>query len=183
MKVYLFAGKAEAGKTTAAELLVQQLRSTHPESRVVRMAYGDYLKQVVKTVFGWDGKKDEAGRHLLQWFGTDVVRAKSPNFWIDSVVRLAKVLDGVVDYLLIDDCRFPNEVDVWRDPELAKEFETGLDVTVVRIERPGHENRLTPEQRLHASETSMDSYDNYDVVLTARDLPELVFEVKNKLAR
>ena len=146
----------------------------------MRIAYGDYVKQTATQVFGWNGKKNEAGRHLLQWWGTDVVRKKSPSFWVDTIIRLAIVLDGVVDYLLIDDIRFPNEISCWFTPDLSKKFESGLEVCVVRVNRPGHVSKLTSEQLQHLSETALDNFKGFDEILNAEDLPSLVFEIKEK---
>lgn len=181
MKVILFSGKAEAGKTTSAELVAQWLRVRG--YKTAKIAYGDYVKQTAKQVFNWNGKKDEAGRHLLQWWGTDIVRQKSPNFWVDTVVRLAKVLDGVVDYLLIDDLRFPNEISCWFEHDLSKEFASGLEVRVIRVNRPGHISKLTPEQLQHPSETALDDFKGYDVILNAEDIASLTFEIKDNFER
>lgn len=177
----LFCGKAEAGKTTSAVLVAQWLRARG--SKVAKIAYGDYIKQTAKQVFGWNGRKDKAGRQLLQWWGTDVVLQKSPNFWIETVTRLAVVLDGVVDYLLIDDVRFPKEISCWLDPELSKQFASGLDVCVVRVNRPEHVSKLTPEQLKHPSETALDYFMGYDVILNANDFPSLVFELKTEFEK
>ena len=113
MKIILISGKAEAGKTTAANIIKYYLCGIGKRAAIV--SYGQYVKDTAKMIFGWDGQKDENGRQLLQWWGTDVVRKKNENFWVNTVMRLAAVLDGEIDYLIIDDCRFPNEIDLWKD--------------------------------------------------------------------
>lgn len=175
MKMILISGKAEAGKTTTANIIISELEKLG--LKAVKLAYGDEVKETAKKVWGWNGKKDEAGRHLLQWWGTDVVRAKRPNYWVESVVRLVDVLDGVVDYVLIDDCRFPNEIRVWQDSDLASKFSSGLRTVTVRVDRPGHVSALTQEQLMHPSETALDAW-NFDVQLTARNYQELEQEVQ-----
>ena len=161
MKIILISGKAEAGKTTAANIIKCYLCGIGKRAAIV--PYGQYVKDTAKMIFGWNGQKDENGRQLLQWWGTDVVRKKSENFWVNTVMRLADVLDGEIDYLIIDDCRFPNEVELWKD-------EYGY--LTLRIERPGHENALNDEQRKHPSETALDDYE-FDVTISATDFKEL----------
>ena len=161
MKIILISGKAEAGKTTAANIIKYYLCGIGKRAAIV--PYGQYVKDTAKMIFGWDGQKDENGRQLLQWWGTDVVRKKNENFWVNTVMRLAAVLDGEIDYLIIDDCRFPNEVELWK-------HEYGC--LTLRIERPGHENALNDEQRKHPSETALDDYE-FDVTISATDFKEL----------
>ena len=161
MKIILISGKAEAGKTTAANIIKYYLCGIGKRAAIV--PYGQYVKDTAKMIFGWDGQKDENGRQLLQWWGTDVVRKKSENFWVNTVMRLAAVLDGEIDYLIIDDCRFPNEVELWKHE---------YDYLILRIERPGHENALNDEQRKHPSETALDDYE-FDVTISATDFKEL----------
>lgn len=161
MKIILISGKAEAGKTTAANIIKYYLCGIGKRAAIV--PYGQYVKDTAKMIFEWDGQKDENGRQLLQWWGTDVVRKKNENFWVNTVMRLAAVLDGEIDYLIIDDCRFPNEVELWK-------HEYGC--LTLRIERPGHENALNDEQRKHPSETALDDYE-FDVTISATDFKEL----------
>ena len=161
MKIILISGKAEAGKTTAANIIKCYLCGIGKHAAIV--PYGQYVKDTAKMIFGWDGQKDENGRQLLQWWGTDVVRKKNENFWVNTVMRLAAVLDGEIDYLIIDDCRFPNEVELWKH-EYA--------YLTLRIERPGHENALNDKQRKHPSETALDDYE-FDITISATDFKEL----------
>lgn len=150
MKIILISGKAEAGKTTAAKFLKEELESRG--ERVAITPYGRLVKDLCNMLYGWDGKKDEAGRQLLQHFGTDVVRVQDKHYWSRHVRDLAWILRDEFDTFIIDDCRFPDEVVCW-------EIEEAHDVYWLRIERPGYENHLTPEQRLHPSETALDGYE------------------------
>lgn len=162
MRIVLFSGKAENGKTTAADLLRKALEERG--YRVAKLAYGDYVKHTVGVLFGWDGKKDEAGRGLLQYFGTDVVRAHNPDFWAKTVVDLVGEIEGLFDYVIVDDARYENEITIWR----------GLQhkVTTVRVNRPGHVSKLTEAQLRHSGETALDGY-TFDEVIDACSLDEL----------
>ena len=183
MKVILISGKAEAGKTTTANIIKTFLEECG--KKVACIPYGQYVKDTAKLIWNWDGKKDKKGRELLQWWGTDIVRAQDPNFWVDSVVRLAKVIDKYVDYLIVDDCRFINEIEAWRAIKyVALDSATDTlanrqrfsDIITIRVERPGHENALTPEQRRHPSETELDDY-IFDITIKAIDKAGLYDEV------
>lgn len=191
MNIILISGKAEAGKTTTANIL-QSIFEDYGYT-VARASYGQYVKDTAKMLYGWNGIKDKAGRQLLQHWGTDVVRKKDPDFWVETVGRLAEMIDGEFDYLIIDDCRFPNEFDYWvtkkriSDPEVwdyegknRKWDFRWTNIYLFRVERPGHENILTPEQRKHPSETAMDDQE-FDVVLTATNQEELYDEIMKKI--
>lgn len=173
MQVVLISGKAEAGKTTAANMLKSFLESQG--ETVVIIPYGQYVKDTAKMIWGWNGKKDEAGRQLLQWWGTDVVRQQDPSFWVDTVIRLARVIQNRVDYLIVDDCRFVNEIQGWYG-----DVYSNWRPFTIRVERPGHENALTPEQRIHPSEMDLDDY-HFDVTLSATNVNELWSEIQNKV--
>jgi len=153
--IITLSGKAEAGKDFVAGLMKEDLE-TMGES-VLIIHHADYLKYICKTYFGWDGVKDEKGRALLQYVGTDLVRAKYPNYWVDATMRTILILEHIYKYFLIPDCRFPNEILL---PKVAE-----FDVASVLVVRPGHTNNLTDEQRLHASETALDNFDfDYRIV-------------------
>lgn len=170
MKIILISGKAEAGKDCVAEILKELISSLGLRS--IRLAYGDYVKNTAREIWGWDGQKDVAGRALLQWWGTDYVRAKHPSFWAHTAIRLAQVIPNNIDYILVPDVRFPNEIVDWSD--------AGFDIITVRVERPGHISKLTPEQLTHISETALDDW-AFDIVLTATDMNGLINEVREKL--
>ena len=159
MKIILISGKAEAGKTTAANFLKEELESRG--ERVAITPYGRLVKDLCNMLYGWDGKKDEAGRQLLQHFGTDVIRKNNPDYWVHHIIALSGLLYDEFDTFIIDDCRFPNEVEAWdgvsrwSDKWVKKHY----DIYWLHIERPGYENHLTPEQRMHPSETALDGYE------------------------
>jgi len=159
-------GKAESGKDLTATLLKIELQKQG--KRVLIINYANYLKFICQKYFGWNGEKDIQGRELLQKTGTEKVRAKNNNFWVDAVIEFVKVFEGDFDYILIPDTRFIQEIDRW--------FEEGFEVITLRIERLNHENKLTPEQRLHTSETALDNY-NFDYYIKCETKEEKEQEV------
>lgn len=155
MKVICISGKAQHGKDTAAEEIRRQLTEKNGAD-VLITHYADLVKYVCRQFFGWDGNKDSAGRSLLQTVGTDVVRTQHPNYWVDFIKDMLGMFDGMWDYVLIPDCRFPNEC------EIMKEHFDTITVRVVRYKDGNSdevfENSLTEEQRRHPSEISLDHY-------------------------
>lgn len=151
-------GSAESGKTTAVNILYDLLKVK--KKRCLKISYGDYVKDIATKHYGWNGVKDEAGRTLLQTIGNKF-RAKNPNFWVHTVVRLVDVMGTDFDYILIDDCRFPNEAYCWSNNDYK--------ITTIKVNRPNHENKLTEAQRNDISETAMKdfvfyySFDVYDI--------------------
>lgn len=144
-KVVCISGQARAGKDTFAEMVKQNLEEVW-NRKVLTIHNADLLKHMCKTLFNWDGNKDESGRHILQYVGTDVVRKQRPDFWVSFIIDVLNLFPDHWDYVLIPDTRFPNEIS-----ELKK---AGFDVTHIHITR-NTENDLTDEQRNHPSETAM----------------------------
>lgn len=146
MKVILISGKARAGKDTSASYIKRQFEAQNKRCLITHNA--DLLKYICKSFFNWDGNKDEAGRSLLQFVGTDVVREQNPSFWVDFIIDVAKMFPDQWDYIIVPDSRFPNELSRWE--------EEGFDTVHVRIERDMKYSTLTEEQRNHPSETALD---------------------------
>ena len=162
-------GKMGSGKTAVA--LAIQEAFTGGKSH--RLAYGDLLKDEVSRRFNFPvnhcyGNKgtiipltesraaqgmtrDMTVRELLQWYGTDVIRAKSANHWVGA---MRKRLDGLdASLVVIDDVRFPNEVDLIRM----------LGGIVVRL--LPYRGYVTPDNVTadHKSEVALDDYRDWDM--------------------
>ena len=146
MKVILISGKSNSGKDTLANIIRTQLM--HDHNKVIIIHYADLLKYLCQNYFGWDGIKDENGRALLQYVGTDIIRKQNPEYWVRFVANFFKMFKNEWEYAIIPDCRFPNEVSAMVD--------NGFDVTHVRIIRPDFISPLTEEQQKHPSETALD---------------------------
>ena len=146
-KFICISGKAQNGKDTVANLLKSELESQKYSVLIIHQA--DLLKFICKNYFGWNGEKDDYGRTLLQKVGTDVIRQKSPDFWVDFIERVTAFFDGSWDYILVPDTRFPNEIERLRTQT--------SEVIHVRITRPDFLSPLSPEQQKHPSETALDN--------------------------
>jgi len=165
-EIITFSGQAQHGKDTALEMMRQKLESSG--KNVLAIGYADHLKTILKRDYGWNGEKDEAGRYLLQQVG-ESKRQVEPNYWVDHVVhkvdeiinpvQITEVpsnidiflpIESMLDYVLIRDARYPNEITRWQDK--------GYQVHSIHVERLGFENDLTNEQRNHPSETALDGF-------------------------
>ena len=155
--IILVSGKAGVGKTTFSNLFIKNL----PEE--VRKYSGKYsfasgIKFAAK-VMGWDGLKDERGRKFLQNIGR-IGRQYDVNLWVQNMINLIEDINITpLDYIIIDDWRFPNECRWF--VERLNEYE----VYTVRIYAPNREIlKNTPEYN-DISETALlefsDGYYDY----------------------
>lgn len=167
MKVILISGKAQNGKDTTAMLLEKHL--TNKSSKVLITHYGDLVKYICTMFFSWDGKKDEAGRQLLQYVGTDIVRAREPNYWANFVYGIVDMFKSNWDYVLIPDARFPNEIDIFKNRV--------KDTVHIRVDRGDFDNGLTEEQKVHPSETSLDNTTPDYLLHNTGSLAELEYNI------
>lgn len=147
MKVILISGKAQNGKDTVADFLHKAL--VNDGKRVLVTHYADLLKYICTNYFGWDGNKDARGRQMLQYVGTDVIRKQNPTLWVDFVSMLLKYFHENWEYVIIPDCRFPNEVTTM--------VENGFDTVHLRVVRNNFKSPLTEEQQQHPSEIALDN--------------------------
>jgi hypothetical protein len=101
-----------------------------------RVAFADSVKLMALDHHGWDGRKDEAGRALLQEVGS-MMRDEYEHYWVDAAfAEVAKHTDVV-----LTDLRYANELARLRQ----------LGGVFVRVIRPG----VGPVND-HPSETALD---------------------------
>ena len=163
MKIIAVSGKAQHGKDSTCGFMQDFLEL---EGKKVLIAhYGDLVKYICKTFFDWNGEKDEAGRTLLQRVGTDVIRAQEPDYWVGFIETILRMFLNEWDYVLIPDCRFPNEIEYLKN--------RGFDVTHIRVVRENFESPLTEEQQKHPSETALDEYGQDILLINRGDLADL----------
>lgn len=89
----------QVGKTTAADRLVER-------HGFVKYALAGPIKEIARTGFGWDGRKDARGRRLLQEIGT-VGRNYAPDLWLDRFA--ARLAAEAPERAVIDDLRLARE--------------------------------------------------------------------------
>lgn len=163
-------GRKRAGKNLTY-FLIKLALDEDETGRVVKVSMADALKEMARR-FGWDGRKDERGRRLLQLLGTEVCRqCIRDDYWVtEAEKRIAAAFDGGAKIVVVPDIRFPNEA------EMVKR----LGGIVWRVERPS----LYPiqNQDTHPSELAMDAYPQFDAKIVADDAAELLKRVHEELA-
>lgn len=87
-----------------------------------------------------------------------------------------KALQTEYDFVLIPDCRFPNELD-WQD--------TDFFTFTIRLNRKNEDgsdfdNGLTPEQKAHSSETALDKY-HFNYEIENKNLEDVAFAAEEIL--
>jgi len=177
-------GRARAGKDTFADFLLEEFKGTE----IIKIAYADELKRRLmedfdlswEQVYGdlkevedkryprpsrggispaavrYDSHDRRAAklppyywtpREIMQFMGTDCYRAIDDNFWVKQLFKtLSK--DGKKN-AVISDCRFRSEVDAVLE-------RGGYHVRIYRRDADKIHNSN------HASETSLDDYENVD---------------------
>ena len=113
-------GKKTAGKDYTANIIKEFFESK--DEKVQLIAFADTLRDVTKTL-GIDvdgiyasGQKDSlilpgwniTLRELLQYLGTDCLRSKNENVWVDSA---HSKIDPDANVVIFTDVRFQNEID------------------------------------------------------------------------
>jgi len=106
------AGKARPDKEIVAQMLKGELKKA--KKRVLITRFADPIKHICRNWYNWNGRMDDIGRSLMQYVGTDIVRAQRPDFWVDFTMGLLSLMGDEWDYVIIPDCRWPNEMDLGR---------------------------------------------------------------------
>ena len=167
MEIIVFSGKAQSGKDTAAKIAKDYLEEMG--NKVLITHYADLLKYICKTFLDWDGKKNDYGRKLLQEIGTEGFRSYNQDYWVNFIIDVLKVLPDKWDYVLIPDCRFPNEISRLR--------EAGFVTTRVHIER-GVDNPLNQEAKNHSSENTLSNIPSEIVIYNKWDESYFEYSVR-----
>lgn len=159
-KVYLLHARAQSGKDTCAALMKEEYEKKG--KKVIIIAFADYVKFTLGRYYGIQDYKTTVGRTTIQHFATDLVRGKDPTFWARTVVDFLAAVSEDFDIVIVPDWRFYNEYN-----EMLKKFQFD-NVVCVLIQRPDneHTDHMTAAQRAHASESELDSFNEYDYVIT-----------------
>ena len=186
LNIVLISGKARAGKDTFATFLKDELMSktlalsAKGESKSSHyfptLAFADGVKTEARR-FGWDGRKGIKGRTMLQTIGNSYRSEYFEDIWVDNLYYsffkyfLSLCRTSTVDFmtntedkktfwLIITDCRYPNELYILYNPLFSRmkdKYGWDINLNLVKIEGAyeGKET-LTSDQNNHSSETALD---------------------------
>jgi hypothetical protein len=170
MKIIGVSGRKRSGKNTTY-LFGKLLLDEDETGKVVKVAFADALKRMARDEYGWSGLKDTAGRKLLQDLGVGKRESEGENFWVtkwkDEVLRLEHSANPP-QVVFATDVRFPNEANAIKD----------MGGEVWRVERP--DIKATD---FHVSETALDNYGRFDLVIKHRTLDQLFYPIQARLIR
>lgn len=175
MKVILLSGKAESGKTYHASILCEKLNKMGYIAVVTPLARR--LKEQAKML-GWDGKKDERGRTLLQklsdpikdYHGRDCYARWALQDAYEACVAKDEFHDEKNYVMICDDVRMIDEM---------KFFDDFQKITV-RIRRPGHKSALSEDQLNDKTETALDDHP-FDMEIINQGVPYYAEEACDKI--
>lgn len=171
----LISGKAGTGKTTLSNLLYNILNSMN--LTITQTHFAKKLKEAAVDYFNWDYRKDEKGRKLLQRLG-QVGREYNETLWVDRVIEDTKSETFYpVNFLLIDDWRFRNELERFRQDNF-------FDVVPLRI--TGRNSTIENEELANEiSEIDLDkpdsSYWYIDNSGTIEELTSAAFKIAEEI--
>lgn len=186
--VITFFGKAGCGKNTAAEAIENHSFKADTQNGIT-VAFADELKRIAFEL-GWDGKKDDRGRRLLQKLGTDVAREYDESVWVDKVggkITTAhfqwrqglKLNEPEPAFLaLVTDGRFENELEWAQHP--CCEYGIGVPVLIRRKLTAAQKKELGVQgsNAKHASENSLPDDESKYAVIIDNDSDEDTFKEK-----
>ena len=176
MKIIAFGHRSRMGKNTCADILASYL---HGKIKIV--SFADTLKEACFVMFKWDGMKDK----IYYEIHPEARNVKLPNIGMTPVEIWIKVgtpliREGIyndnwieatfhqemnVDYLIITDLRFPNEVEAIR-----KRNGIIIKVTNTRV-----------SYRDSVADAALSSFENWDHYIenegTINDLQKRVSEL------
>lgn len=152
--------KIKCGKTTYAEELLKIYPSYVIESfgNNVKKEVSDTYNIPMPLMYSQEGKEEIVNhdnlplpnmtvREVMQWHGTDYRREQDTNYWIKYMMELT-----YDKFVIIDDVRFINEAQLVND--------NGI---LIRVNP--HENWEVGPFSEHRSETELDDYEKFDLVL------------------
>ena len=170
MKIYLVCGKAKSGKNTVSSIMKEYLEKNG--EKVCEIQITRTIKGYIKDYFGWDGREETKPRKLLQDLGNKI-RNKDINFHINRLFEDIEVLEDMFDVFIINDIRFPMEIEKIKD-----KFK---NVEAIGVEMENYVSPLKEDEQKDITEHALDDYDNYDYKIINRNIEELKQDVINIL--
>jgi len=172
-KIFIIAGKARQGKDTVCEFI----RDYYKDLKILHLPNNYYMRDYAKRITPWDGEDATKPRELLIELADFARHNIDEHFYIKRTIEDIFVLSNYYDIIIVPDARFPYEIEMPKD-----KFD---NVISLYVERPNYISELSSENKKHATETSLDNYDNYDYKIindgTLEDLRNKVNDLLEKI--
>lgn len=160
--VFLLSGKAGTGKSLSAKILKELLSEKF--SYVDIDSFAKRVKEIAFESFGWDLRKNNRGRELLQNIG-NTGRQYYQDIWAEYVLN--KYISPIPsDVLIIDDWRYPNE-------KYLFESEPTMKIVTIRINDAKREILANDPTYNDVSEVSLDHFTFDYTINDAEDATKL----------
>ena len=176
MKVYVIAGKAGSGKNTSANYIKEYYESISKKCVITEVS--KYLKLFAYEMLNWDGKRETKPRKFLQDVGSYIRHDLfGEDFLINRLIEDIKIYEKYVDVVIIADARLPKEVDLFKEKENA---------VAVKIVNRFNDYELQNEEKIHETETALNSYDGFDFTVdnyTFDSLKEDIYNLVKEVER
>lgn len=175
--IILIEAKARHGKDLFAQEFIKVCEEN--KEKVFLIHFADAVKMVMRVAFGIEDFKSEEGRSKIQAFATNKIRGeRDPYFWGDFVGRLIHDIAPDFDYAIVPDWRFENELEAVINWNKLIPVKT-IQLTRLNADGSLFENNLTAAQRLHASETELDGFVNFNTHYFAKNIEEVSSNARN----
>lgn len=161
MKIILIAGKAQSGKTTAANILKNLCKEKNLRACITE--YSKYIKMFAKELTDWNGEIASKPRAFLQDFGSFVRQNKDEDFFIKRMKEDISIYSSFVDVLIISDIRFPREI------TSLKEYHP----LTIKVDNHFEEKSLTKAEEAHETEHALDNFFDFDYSIKDKSLNEM----------
>ena len=141
-------GEAGSGKDTFANYITQEFSKENYVTH--RITFANKLKDEA-YLLGWDGKKDEKGRALLQDLGKVMKNYHGQDYYAKQAFVNDRRIKDHPNLWIITDARFLSEINHCR----KKAEEYGAELKIVKIDRSQDKtwhSDLTDEQKKDISE-------------------------------
>ena len=124
IKLIGLVGHKQSGKDTCWSIICKLSACYLTRCPCYRFAFADGVKREVATKLGTTvehietHKTDPLVRHVLQYYGTEIVREQNNNYWIDTLaqqVEKYKSFNGPCANVIVTDVRFLNEAKYIKD--------------------------------------------------------------------
>ena len=128
------------------------------------------LYEYAKNYFSWNGDMREKPREFLQEMGIEVIRntLHKDTFLVDRLCEDIDILKHYFSVFIITDGRLVSEFNLLR--------ERFPDIKIIHVIRDNYDNKLSPKEKEHITETDMENYKDYDYVINNTTKDELFKE-------